>query len=163
MLVTSAAVVEDATTITIETADGQSMPATVLRSAHGDGLSLLKVDGAHFRCLSLASAPAAGALSCFSYPEVDLFNPAAKSLSVTADAGTDAWTVRFDIPPRLPGGPLLQHGQVVGVELGERDSEPAAVPAATLKAVTSLVADSANPSTLTTDPKQAVVQVIAER
>lgn len=163
LLVTSEAAIEDATTISITTSDGKTMDATVFRTHRGDGLALLKVDGAKFPCLSLGSSTSGGSLTCYSFPEVDLFNPIARGMDVSAGAQANSWTVRFEGSPRLPGGPLVQDGAVVGVELGDRQSDPIAVPAATLKQLTSLVADSADQSTLTTDPKKAVMQVTAER
>ncbi len=163
ILVTSAKTVESATSITVTTPSGNSMTASVLRTHQGDGLALLKLDTGTLPSLPLASSfDAPGALSCIGFPEVDLFNPIPKSMSVAAADQTDTWTVRFDTSPRVPGGPILKGNTVVGVELGDRDSDLAEVPAATLKALQSLIDTDAKASPAATDPRQAVVQVMAE-
>ena len=138
----------------------------MLRAHHSAGLALLKVDGAKFPCLRLANpveSAASGSITCLGFPEVELFNPAPKSMTVAAKSQDDGWTVRFDKSPRLPGGPLIQANAVVGVELADRDSDPAQIPAATLKSLLSLVQNSAQAEPPATDPSQAVVQVMAER
>jgi tetratricopeptide (TPR) repeat protein len=163
VLVTAASAVEDASSITVTLSDGKSMTATVLRAHHGDGLALLKVDRANLPCLALATSADASALTCFGFPEVDLFNPVPRSMDLSADAQGGSWKVRFTVSPRLPGGPILQNNAVVGVELGDRDSEPSTTPAATLTQLAALVADSANPANATPDPKKAIVQIAAER
>jgi hypothetical protein len=161
VLVTAWSALDGATTISVQTTDGKSMPATILQSHQGDGLALLKVDGANFPSLVIAGSMKSGAVSCMGFPEVDFFNPLPRSMRVSAGPVTDSWTVRFDTPPRIPGGPLIQNGAVVGVELGDRDSDPQAVPAATLKALQEIAKDSAHGGTLI-DPKLAVLQVTAE-
>jgi tetratricopeptide (TPR) repeat protein len=163
VLVTAAGAVEDASTITVTFSDGKTATATVLRSHHADGLALLKVDNANLPCVAIAKSADDSGLSCLGYPEVDLFNPVPRSMDLTANAQGDNWTVRFTGSPRLPGGPILQNNAVVGVELGDRDSEPTSVPAATLQQLTALVGDSANAGTASPDPKKAIVQIAAER
>jgi tetratricopeptide (TPR) repeat protein len=165
VLVTAASAVEDATDIHVIAGDGKSFKAQVLRAHHADGIALLKVDGGTFPCLALADSAdgGAGSMTCLGFPEVDLFNPMAKSMTVAGGGQTDSWTVRFDLSPRLPGGPLISGNAVVGVELGDRDSDLAEVPAATLKALQSLAQDIAHADPKATDPKQAVMQVSAER
>ena len=71
--------------------------------------------------------------------------------------------MHFESSPRLPGGPLIEANEVVGVELGDRDSDLAQVPAATLKSLLSLARDSAQVAQPAKDPAKAVVQVMAER
>jgi hypothetical protein len=163
VLVTAASAVEDATDIHVTASDGKSYKAQVLRAHHGDGIALLKVDNATFASLALADSADGGSMICLGFPDVDLFNPIAKSMTAAGGNQSDGWTVRFDSSPRLPGGPLISGNAVVGVELGDRDSDLTAVPAATLKALQSLVDSSAHADPKATDPKQAVMQVSAER
>ncbi len=162
VLVTAWSVVDGATNISVQSADGKSRPATVLQSHQGDGLALLKVEGANFPSLIVAGSVGTGSFSCMGFPEVDLFNPIPHTMGVTVDPAPDVWTAHFDTPPRVPGGPLLQNGAVVGVELGDRDSDPQSVPVANLKAVQSIANDSAHGGAII-DPKLAVLQVTAER
>ncbi len=163
IVVTSAKAVENATTITVTLSDGRSMTATALRENRSDGLALLKVDNAALPCLAIARSTGEGGLTCVGYPEVDLFNPVPHDMSLTASAQSESWKVSFNVSPRLPGGPIIQNNAVVGVELGDRDGEPSSTPAATLQQLAALVADSANPTPLSPDPKKAVVQITAER
>jgi len=164
MLVTAASAVEGATDIQIGTCDGRSITAEVVRTLHGEGLALLKADGAHLQCLPLASTPSsAGLLACYGFPEVELFNPVSKQMTASSQDQADTWTVSFSMTPRLPGGPLLKAGTVVGVELGDRDSDLGQIPAATLKSLLTLVGQDANAQTTAQDPRQAVVMVTAER
>ena len=121
------------------------MTATVLRMHHGDGLALLEVTGAKLPCLRLATEEKSGALICMGYPEVEPHAPVAKPMQVSSAEPQGPWTVKFAISPRIPGAPLLRNGLVVGVELGDRDSDLAAVPAATLKELLSLVESEAQP------------------
>jgi tetratricopeptide (TPR) repeat protein len=165
ILLTAAAQVEDSTDIQLTTSDGKNLKARVLRDHHSDGIALLQVDGANLPCLRLAAPgtiQATHSMSCLSFPEVDLFNPVVKSIPTAAPAQGDNWTVHMDLSPRLPGAPLLKANQVVGIELGDRDSDLSAIPAANLKQILSLVADSAQSDHAAADPTQAVVQVTAE-
>ncbi len=162
-LVTAASTVEGASDIEITNSDGKTFHAEVLRTLHGEGLALLKADGASLPSLMLAGAPTGGSLTCMGFPEVELFNPVAKQMTATSTDQTDTWTVSMGTPPRLPGGPLMKGGAVVGVELGDRDSDLGQVPAATLKSLLSLVADAAHPSPQASDPRQAVLMVMAIR
>jgi len=162
LLVTSAAAVKDATKISIETQDGTRMDATVVPGRVSDGLALLKIEDGHLPSLSLADDFSTDAVSCLGFPTATMFNAVAQTMPVKAAAAADSWKVEFDTPPRIPGGPLMQNGKVVGVELCEKDSDPATIPAATLKALKSLVGDSAKPSNTETEPAKAVYLLTAE-
>ena len=164
VLVTANSVIDGATDIEVETPQGHTIQAEVLRAHAGDGLALLKLKDANFPCLAIANGMASGQLTCVSFPDVDLFNPLAKVMPVMGSNPSDKWTVRFDTSPRLPGAPLMKDGVVVGVELTERDSDPAATPADTLKQLINLIEDDAKPGMqVTKDPRQAVMQITADR
>jgi tetratricopeptide (TPR) repeat protein len=161
MLVTAASACEGSSDIEIQTIDGSFFKAEIVRSDHG--LALLQAKGAKLASLPLAPSATLGSLTCYGFPDVALFNPVAKQMTVSGAEQTEAWTVSLSIPPRLPGGPILKSGAVVGVELGDRDSDPGQTSAATLKSLMSLVVDSAHPGQAPADPKQAVVMVMAAR
>jgi tetratricopeptide (TPR) repeat protein len=163
LLVTAASAVEGATEIQIDTLDGRSLKAEVVRTLHGEGLALLKSADARLSSLPLAAAPTGGSLTCLGFPEVELFNPVAKEMPATGTNQSDNWTVSFEMSPRLPGGPLIKAGTVVGVELGDRDSELGQIPAATLKSLMTLADNSAHANPPATDVRQAIVLVTATR
>jgi S1-C subfamily serine protease len=163
LLVTAASAVDGATDIQITTEDGRTIKAEVVRMVHGDGIALLKAEGAKLPTLPLATTAASGALTCYGFPEVALFNPVAKPMNATAGDQSESWTASFGMAPRLPGAPLIKAGAVVGVELGDRESDLTQIPAASLKALMGLVQGDAHPGTMAQDPKTAVVMVAAQR
>ena len=162
VFVTAAEPVEGASEIHVTAFDGKTYKATVLRMHHGDGLALLEVTGAKLPCLRIATQLKAGSLNCVGFPDVDLVTPIARSMEVTAGQPTTDWAVQFTISPRIPGAPLLKNGLLTGVELGDRDSDLAAVPAATLKELESLISNQTPPTQIATDIRKAVVLVIAQ-
>jgi hypothetical protein len=162
LLVTSAAAVKGAAKISIETQDGTRMNAKVVPGKVADGLALVKIEDAHLPSLPLADELTADAVTCMGFPTASMFNSAAQSLPVTTAAVSEPWTVGFETPPRIAGGPLLQNGKVVGVELCTKDSELATIPAATLKGLKSLVGDSAKVEITVPDPAKAVYLLTAE-
>ena len=163
LLVTAASAVEGATEVQIDTLDGRTLKAEVFRTLHGEGLALLRSTDAKLPSLPLATAGTGGSLTCLGFPEVELFNPVAKEMPVTGTNQGDNWTVSFEMSPRLPGGPLMKSGSVVGVELGDRDSELGQIPAATLKSLMILADNNAHPNPAATDVRQAIVLVTAIR
>jgi S1-C subfamily serine protease len=165
VVVTSAASVAGAGRVHIDVANGMSYDATVLRTDAKLGLALLRVSGADLSCLTLGSTVKAGPIRCGGFPTAAVFSDSAKLMSGTVDAEPadgKPWTVKLSDPPRLPGGPLLAaDGSVVGVELGDNKSADD-VPAVPAAAVRQFVADDAHPTDVATDPRKAVVQVVAD-
>jgi tetratricopeptide (TPR) repeat protein len=164
LVVTASDAVADAVKVHVETPAGISMAAEIVRTNRGIGLALLRVKKAHFSCLELAPVMTHGAIKAWSYPQVTMFNAVAQEMNCAAPApGAQPWAIRFQSSPRLPGGPVLQGGLLVGVELATRDSDPLAAPAASLADLRKFLADDANPGTPASDPKSAIVQVVAEQ
>jgi tetratricopeptide (TPR) repeat protein len=163
LVVTAASAVDGASDVVVQRSDGTFFKADIVRTQSADGISLLKVTDANLPRLVLAKEAAPGKLSCLGYPEVNLFNPIPKVMPVSGREQGEGWSVSFDMHPRLPGAPLLLNGCVVGVELADRDSELGKIPAATLAAITGLLADPASSGVIAKDPKAAVVMVVAEK
>ncbi len=161
LVVTAASVVEGAGEIQIETLDGNMFKAEVSHSK--DGVALLKVREASLPFLPLATAAPAGKLTCLGLPDVNLFQPVAKEMTVAGRNQGGEWSVSFEKSPRLPGAPLLTNGQVVGVELGDCDSELEKVPAVTLKALQELLGDAPPSGTPARDPRMAIMMITATR
>src|SRR3954463_6108214 len=84
--------------------------------------------------LDLSPTFAGGAVQCIAFAEENLFEPTAAPISGTAPrAGGDAWKIKLDKHPRIPGAPLLSNGKVVGVEVAtEQQLDNDQLPAATL-------------------------------
>jgi hypothetical protein len=152
--------------MTVQSADGTAWGATVVRKDEASGLALLRLGGnaAKLTPLPVSDAFAAGAVSCVSFPSVNIFDPAPERLEGAAPPAKEGWTVRLARHPRLAGGPLLAAGKVVGVELASRDSEAARVPAATLEQLKQLLGQDARPpARAPADPAASTVQVTAVR
>jgi tetratricopeptide (TPR) repeat protein len=160
LLVTAAGVVEGASQIQLQSADGSSADAEVVRSENG--LALLRAKGRKFMPLSLGNLFTGGAIQCAALTSVNIFQPAAKLVAGTAGPAGESWSIRMQQHPRLGGAPLLVDGKVVGVELAQRDSEASTIPAATLEQIRALLGnDLPNSVGASADPTGLVVQVIA--
>jgi S1-C subfamily serine protease len=163
LAVTSAATVAGAARLEFQTADGGSLKGEVVRVDPTIGLALVKFTGGRVANLQLADRASSGAVQCIGYPDVDLFNPKPQVMQGTVAAVSKQWEARFEISPRLPGAPLLQNGKVIGVVLGDRDADPAHVPAVTPEALKEFLKDDAHPGTIATDPAAAVMQIVATK
>ena len=164
LFVTASDVVADATAIHAETSAGASLNAEIVRTNRGMGLALLRVKDAGSPCLAAAPVMTHSAIKAWGYPEVSMFNAVPQEMACGASTpGPAAWTIRFPVSPRLPGGPVLQEGLLVGVELTTRDTDPMSVPGVTLADLKKFIGDDAKPGTPAADPKSAIVQVVAEQ
>jgi hypothetical protein len=163
MLITSASAVNGANSIKLQTRDGGAVNAEVVRVDAEHGLALIRAKGLRLTFLDLGT-PAAGKVSCLAFADANVFAPAAEQLPGTAPAPGEKWTIRFTRHPRLAGAPLLQNGKVVGVAIGDRDSEMGAYPAVTADAVKKLLGDDAPATASTlTDPLWAMLQLSATK
>jgi hypothetical protein len=164
LVVTSAAVVRDALNIDLQGTDGIAMKAEVVRSDEASGLVLLRVSGTELRFLEIGSAFPGGAAQCAAFPNVNVFDPTGELIGGSGAAPQGAWKVRLDQHPRLPGGPLISSGKVVGVELAARDSDLASIPAATAEQLRAFLGTDlpATPS-VHPSPVGVLLQVLATR
>jgi tetratricopeptide (TPR) repeat protein len=150
--------------ILVQTSDGKRMQASVVRTNQGLGLALLKVEGGHLPCLVAASSMGGGILTAWGFPQVNIFAPAPQPISCTGKPpAAETWSLKFQIAPRLPGGPILQNGSVVGIEMADRDSSLTDIPAIPLKSLQEFLGTDAKPANPSTDGKTAVVQIAAEQ
>jgi len=153
--------------ITVESGEGAGWAVKVVRKDAKSGLALLRVQGddVKLKPLALADAFSPGAVSCVSFPSVNIFDPAPERLDGGAGVPKDeGWTVRLSRHPRLPGGPLIAGGKVVGVELASRDSELGQIPAVTLDELREFIRDhlpEPPPARAVTDPTAATMQLTA--
>jgi len=163
--VTSASAVDGATSLQLQTADGQTMTAKLLRKDEATGLAILQVEARALAPLALADSFAGGAITCAAYPTVDLFNPAAQLLTGTSAAPKEGapWKVSLGTHPRLPGSPILSGKTVVGVCIARRDAERAHLPAIPLEALRTFVGSDAKVTGPSPDPASALLQVVATR
>ncbi|MEZ0268148.1 MAG: hypothetical protein ACAI43_25770 [Phycisphaerae bacterium] len=173
--VTAAAPLDGAIEFELQTLEGASLKATVVRTDAKSGLALLKItqpagSKRKLNFLPLAdAAPSAGsALACVCFPTVNLFNPAAEALVGTApSAPKDAtWTIKLQRHPRLAASPLVAAGKVVGAVMAPRDALPESLPAVSVDAIRDLVGADAGPATspyLARDPASALLQLVATR
>jgi Flp pilus assembly protein TadD len=161
-LVTSNDLVSGAFDITVQSPQGTTDEAKIVKSDPKSGLSLIRISKLKAAALHLAPGFDGGAIECIGMPNVDLFKPDASVISGKCDKPAEPWTVALDKNPRLPGAPLLAGGKVVGVTLATRDTEAGSVPAVTLQRLSDLVAtDTGTRGAFTTDPKAAVFQIVA--
>jgi S1-C subfamily serine protease len=163
MLVTSSAVVNGATEITLQTRDGDTISADVVRADSKSGLALIRAKKRMSATLSLADAFAGGGVIGVGFPEVSLFDPVASSITGNAPRPQGNWKVRMNKNPRLPGAPLIVNNAVVGVLLATRDDSAADCPAATLDQLKEFVGKDAQPLGTPRDLATCVYQIIATR
>jgi hypothetical protein len=166
LVVTSAALVAEGAELQLQSADGQSMNAQIVRKDDNVGLALLRVTGKRLTPLGLADSFAGGRVKCASFPSVDLFSPAAQAIdgSATPPKG-EGWTVSLNLHPRLAGAPLLSgENKVVGVCIAPRDAEKAKLPAVTLEQLkTFLGADAGGSGAASANPTGAILQLVTTR
>jgi len=149
--------------VEVQSLDGVSIKATVLRSDEKLGLALLKIEKKMFP-LALAPSFGGGAVQCASLPRVNLFQPTAELIPGSAAKPTDTWTVKLTAHPRLAGAPLVVNGKVVGIELATRESEISQVPAVNVEQVRKFLGEEFVPPTeVGNDACAALLQVIATR
>jgi hypothetical protein len=160
LIVAPASVVSGAATVHVDVAVGPTLNGTVVRVDADAGLALIRVDGAKFTAMNIADRAADKPTTCLAFPNVDLFNPILETIAVANATSGQTDHARLAIPPRLPGAPLVQGNAVVGLELANRDTDPAEVPVLTADAIRKFVGSDAAP---TADGKDAVVQVTAEK
>lgn len=164
LVVTSALTVKDATALQLQMSDGQSITAKLVRKDDASGLALLRVEGNRkFNPLPIADAFAGGAVTCASFPTVDLFSPAAQSINGSATAPKEGWTVSLNVHPRLAGAPILSGGKVVGVCVAPREAERGKLPAATLEQLKAFVGADAGEPKFAGDPAASLLQLVTTR
>jgi S1-C subfamily serine protease len=136
LLLTAASAVKDASRVVVEFPNGQPMEATVERTGT-EGLALLRIRGQKMAYVNLAQQFAGGAVQCPAYPEVSVFGVSVEVLKgKTLGTSDEGWKVSLGKHPRLAGAPLLDsNGDLVGVEMADREDLSTQLPALSLKAV----------------------------
>jgi hypothetical protein len=160
LLLTAASAVKDAKRVVVEFPNAAPVEATVERSG-AEGLALLRLAGQKMAYVNLAEQFAGGGVQCPAYPEVSVFGVAVEVIKGRALAAQDeGWKVALGKHPRLPGAPLLNDaGDLVGVEMAEREDLTEKLPALSMKAVRGFMGGEL-PGQLCGNPKAAaVVQV----
>jgi tetratricopeptide (TPR) repeat protein len=163
LVVTTSAAVDGAGKISLQARDGNVLTGEVVRTDPASGLALVRVKGIKLTFLDLGT-PEAGKVTCLAFADANIFAPTAEQLAGTASAPAPAWTIRFTRHPRLAGAPLLQNGKVVGIAMGDRDSEMAAYPALPADAIRKLLdGDAPKTASTLTDPLYAILQLSATK
>jgi hypothetical protein len=136
--------------------------ATLVRTDSAGKLALLQLTKS-VAYLDLAPSFTGGPVTCTGFPEVDIFNPTPATITGVTPAPADDWEIKLNKHPRLGGAPLtITGGKLVGVELAARDSDPAAIPAASLDSVhTFLGSDQPQPGHGTSRPDTAIFQLVS--
>ena len=169
LLLTASAGIDPKATIQLQFADGQTFPATLVRTDDATGLALLRVGaGRRIPCLALADAFAGGDVTCVGYPDTDVFSPVVKGIPGRAAAPeAGQWTIALKRHPRLTGAPLLAAGgRVVGVCTAAPTADPGAlksVPLAAVKAFVGPDAADARPLAPGADVAGAMARVVVLR
>jgi tetratricopeptide (TPR) repeat protein len=160
LVVTSSAILEDGVTLQLQAGDGQPLSATLVRKDDTLGLALLKVEGRKLHPLALAESFNGGLVTCASYPTVDLFSPAAQSISGNASAPKEGWTISLNMHPRLAGGPVISGGKVVGVCVAPRDAERNKLPSVTIEQLKNFLGTDVAPVQAAGDPAGSLLQLV---
>jgi hypothetical protein len=101
---------------------------------------------------------AGGPVQCPAYPEVSVFGVSVEVLKGKAlGAGDEGWKVALGKHPRLAGAPLLDsNGDLVGVEMADREDLTTQLPALSLKTVRAFLGNDL-PGQPCGNPRAAVV------
>ena len=119
--------------------------------------------GQRLSYLNLANAFSGGPIHCPAFPEVSVFGASLENLTGRALAPQDeGWKISLLKHPRLPGAPILNDGgEVVGIEMGDRDDPYERLPALSFKKIKEFLAADA-PAQSCGNPRAApIVQIIA--
>jgi hypothetical protein len=162
LILTSAAAVKGASRVTLEIPGGQPMDATVERTG-AEGLALLRVQGRKMSYLNLATQFAGGTVQCPAFPEVSVFGVTMDTIAgKTLKPTEEGWKVALNKHPRLPGAPLLDEaGNVVGVEMGDREDQRDRLPALAFGRIKAFLAGDAPAQACATSNAAAIVQITA--
>jgi hypothetical protein len=162
LAITDARAVHDGNSFSLQCPDGTVVQATLVRTDSAGKLALLQLSKS-VAYLDLAPSFAGGRVTCTGFPDVDIFNPTPAAITGVTPAPTDDWEIKLNKQPRLGGAPLTDSGgKLVGVELAARDSDPAAIPAASLDAVhTFLGSDQPQAGHGTNKPDTAIFQLVS--
>jgi len=164
LVVTSALTVKDASALQLQMNDGQSLTAELVRKDDATGLALLRITGTKkFNPLPLADSFTGGPVTCASFPTVDLFSPAAQSITGVAQAPKEGWTISLNVHPRLAGAPVLANGKIVGVCVAPRDAERAKLPTVTLDQLKAFLGSDVEQPKIATDPSAGLLQLVTTR
>jgi tetratricopeptide (TPR) repeat protein len=162
LFLTSADAVKGSTRVAIEIPAAVPTDATVERTGT-EGLALLRVKNQRLPYLNLATAFAGGPVHCPAFPEVSVFGVSLENIAGRALAPQDdGWKVSLLKHPRLPGAPLLNDaGEVVGIEMGDRDDPYDRLPALSFKKIKEYLAQDAPAQPCGSPRSAAVVQITA--
>ncbi len=164
LVVAPASPLEDAVEFELQTIEGASIKAELVRKDEKTGLALLRVgEGKKFGYLPLGDVFAGGTVVCVCFPTVNLFNPAAELLNGTSGAPKEGWTIRLSRHPRLQGSPILAAGKLVGVVMAGREVGIDQLPTTGLDAIKALVGNDAGKGLPARDPTNTLLQLVAVR
>jgi hypothetical protein len=162
LILTTAAAVKGAGRVVVEIPGAQPLEATVERTG-AEGLALLRVKGQRVSYLNLATQFAGGNVQCPAFPEVSVFGVTLESIGGKANKPQDeGWKVALNKHPRLPGAPLLdESGNLVGIEMGDREDVRDRLPALPLGRILAFLGGDAPQQRCATSNAAAVVQITA--
>src|SRR5690606_9301964 len=104
--------VGDARQVLLESPQGNTVEARVLRTDKERRLALLKADGTRLAYFNLAEQCEAGAVECAAVVRPAVFNITPEIVAGTTKSNGDRWTVHLDAAPRMAGSPVLQGGRI---------------------------------------------------
>jgi tetratricopeptide (TPR) repeat protein len=162
LFLTAASAVKGAARIIVEIPGAQPLEASVERTGD-EGLALLRVKGQRLSYLNLATAFAGGAVQCPAFPEVSVFGVTMETIAGKANKPQEeGWKVALNKHPRLPGAPLLDEtGNLVGIEMGDREDLRDRLPALPFGRIQSFLASDAPTQRCATSNTAAIVQITA--
>ncbi|MDB5319784.1 MAG: hypothetical protein JWN40_1415 [Phycisphaerales bacterium] len=162
LILTTAAAVKGAGRVMVEIPGAQPLEATVERTGT-EGLALLRVKGQKVSYLNLATQFAGGNIQCPAFPEVSVFGVTMESITGKALKPTEeGWKVALNKHPRLPGAPLLDEGgNLVGIEMGDRDDLRDRLPALPFGRIQAFLGADAPGQRCATSNAAAIVQITA--
>lgn len=157
LLVTPADAIGDAREVQLESTQGLTLKAKVVRSDSDRKLALLKVEGRRLAYFNLGDQLEDGPVECAVVLKPVVFNLVAEVVGGNIQRQEDGWRVELEHAPRLGGSPVTKDGRIVGMAIKEANGsghQPAVVPVHEIRGF--LGRDLPRPTHLNADPRSGI-------
>lgn len=158
LLLAPSHVVGTASKVQLESPQGNTIEARVVRTDEPRGLALLKVDGTRMAYFNLADQCQPGEVECAAVVQPTVFNIVPEIVPGKTAVEDDAWRVYLQSAPRFVGSPVLQGGKIVGIVVDSpRDGAARLIPVQDFRPW--LGAETPRHTSLPADPRRALYRV----
>ena len=160
LLVTPSNAIGDAREVRLESTQGLTLRAKVVRIDVGRKLALLKVEGRRLMYFNLGDQLEDGPVQCAVVLKPVVFNLVAEVVDGDIQRQENGWTVELEHAPRLGGSPVTKDGRIVGMAIKDANGsghQPTVVPVNEIRGF--LGRDLPRPTHLNADPRSSIYHV----